>query len=110
MWKVVNHNCQYFPLFAIISRYFPVNATGMANMLICRHFANLAPKATDCPAVEALKTHVSEDLKRRYKLNDPSILCKSLAMVCTFLDPQIKGPALYSHKSTHCCSRECALC
>ena len=41
MWKVVNHICQYFPLFAIISRYFPVNATGMANMLICRHFANL---------------------------------------------------------------------
>ena len=41
MWKVVNHICPYFPLFAIISRYFPVNATGMANMLICRHFANL---------------------------------------------------------------------
>ena len=41
MWKFVNHICQYFPLFASISRYFPVNATGMANMLICRHFANL---------------------------------------------------------------------
>ena len=41
MWRVVNHICQYFPLFASISRYFPVNATGMANMLICGHFANL---------------------------------------------------------------------
>ena len=41
MWRVVNHICQYFPLFASISRYFPVNANGMANMLICRHFANL---------------------------------------------------------------------
>ena len=25
----------------LLHRYFPVNATGMANMLICRHFANL---------------------------------------------------------------------
>ena len=31
----------YLPVFSIISRYLPVNATGMANMLICRHFANL---------------------------------------------------------------------
>ena len=37
----MNLICQYFPLFASISRYFPVNATGLANMLICRHFANL---------------------------------------------------------------------
>ena len=34
MWKFVNLICQYFP----------VNATGMANMLICRHFANLEEK------------------------------------------------------------------
>ena len=48
MWKFVNHICQYFSLFAIISRYFPVNATGMANMLICRHFANLANNRLVC--------------------------------------------------------------
>ena len=42
MKRVVNLICQYFPLFASISQYFPVNATGMANMLICRHVANLA--------------------------------------------------------------------
>ena len=28
-------------VFARISWYFPVNATGMANLLICQHFANL---------------------------------------------------------------------
>ena len=31
----------YLPFFSIICHYFPVNATGMANMRICRHFANL---------------------------------------------------------------------
>ena len=31
----------YLPVFSIICQYFPVNATGMANLLICRHFANL---------------------------------------------------------------------
>ena len=31
----------YLPVFSIICHYFTVNATGMANMLICRHFANL---------------------------------------------------------------------
>ena len=41
----MNHICQYCPLFAIISRYFPVNVTGMANMLtwqICL-FAGILP-------------------------------------------------------------------
>ena len=49
MWRVVNHICQYFPLFASISQYFLVNATGMANMLICRHFANLGLESSTLP-------------------------------------------------------------
>ncbi|MEW8547555.1 MAG: hAT transposon family protein [Candidatus Thiodiazotropha sp.] len=52
---------------------------------------HLALRDTDCPAVAAFKTHVSDDLKRRYKLNDPSTLCKGLAMMCTFLDPRYKA-------------------
>ena len=65
--------------------------SGVYPILFSLTDMHLAPKATDCPAVVALKTHVSEDLKRSYKLNDPSILCKSLAMVCTFLDPRYKA-------------------
>ena len=38
----------YLPVFFIICHYFPVNATGMANMLICRHFANLANNRLVC--------------------------------------------------------------
>ena len=36
----------YLPVFPIICQYFPVNATGMANMLICRHFAILSIGST----------------------------------------------------------------
>ena len=37
----------YLPVFSIICHYFPVNATGMANILICRHFANLGDYAAN---------------------------------------------------------------
>ena len=65
--------------------------SGVYPVLFSLTDMHLAPRDTDCPAVAAFKTNVSEDLKRRYKLNDPDILCKSLAMVCTFLDPRYKA-------------------
>ena len=37
--RVVKH---ILPVNASICRYLPVNTTAMANILICRHFANLA--------------------------------------------------------------------
>lgn len=52
---------------------------------------HLARKETDSPAIAALKTHIADDLKRRYNLSDSSVLCNSLAMVCTFLDPRYKS-------------------
>ena len=63
---------------------------GIYSILFSLTDMHLAPKDTDCPVVATFKTHVSDDLKRGYKLNDPSILCKSMAMVCTRLIPDIK--------------------
>ena len=40
-FSLVNHICPYFLVNASICWYLTVNATGMANVLICRHFANL---------------------------------------------------------------------
>ena len=34
------------PVFPDICKHFLVNATGMANMLICQHFANLGSAAS----------------------------------------------------------------
>lgn len=39
--RVVNSIFQYLPVFSSKCRYSPVNATGMENTRICRHFANL---------------------------------------------------------------------
>ena len=38
---MVNSIFQYLSVFSSKCRYLPVNATGMENTHICRHFANL---------------------------------------------------------------------
>ena len=51
--------CKYLPVFSIICHYFPVNATGMANMLICRHFANLALLSTVMSSLSSIIVHIT---------------------------------------------------
>ena len=46
----------YLPVFPIICHCFPVNATGMANMLICRHFANLVDEAPSAGPGQSLSS------------------------------------------------------
>ena len=59
---------------------------------------HLTVKERDCPAVASFKTNVVDDLKRRYSLMDQDVLCNSLAILCTFLDPRYKSMPFLTHQ------------
>ena len=53
---MVNSIFRYLPVFSSKCRYLPVNATGMENTHICRHFANLDGRShTRSPGISIMR-------------------------------------------------------
>ena len=71
----------YLPVFSIICHYFPVNATGMANMLICRHFANLVENGKN-QLLDASNRYV---LVHKFKIESKAIYNSSLNLFVIFV-------------------------
>ena len=59
---------------------------------------HLTVKERNCPAVTNFKTHVVDDLKRRYSLMEQDVLCNSRAILWAFLDPKYKPMPFLTHK------------
>ena len=72
--------------------------SGIYPVLFSHIDHHLTVKERHCPAVASFKTHVVEDLKRRYSLMDQNLLCNSLAILCPFLDPRYKSMPFLTHQ------------